>query len=181
VVPEFYARDSNGIPAAWVARVRESMGRLTPRFSANRTVREYTEKYYLPASAAYRERASGESAMAVRLLNWRRALEQGWPDLRFGGVKVESGGGRHAFEVQVYLAGLEPEAIRVELYAEGTGGEAPIRQEMVRDQQLAGGGGYHYSAEVPSDRPAADYTPRIVPWFPGASIPLEATQILWQR
>ena len=181
VVPEFYARDSNGIPAAWVARVRESMGRLTPRFSANRTVREYTEKYYLPASAAFRERASEESAMAVRLLNWRRALEHSWPNLRFGEMKVESGGGRHAFEVQAYLAGLEPEAIRVELYAEGTDDEGPIRQEMVRDPQLADGGGYRYSAEVPSDRPAADYTPRIVSRFPGASIPLEARQILWQR
>ena len=49
VVPEFYTRDPNGIPTAWVARMRESMARLTPRFSANRTVREYTEQYYLPA------------------------------------------------------------------------------------------------------------------------------------
>jgi len=40
VIPEFYARDEQGIPRAWVARVRESMARLTPRFSTNRTVRE---------------------------------------------------------------------------------------------------------------------------------------------
>ena len=39
VVPQFYTRDENGIPAAWVARVRESMARLTPRFSSNRAVR----------------------------------------------------------------------------------------------------------------------------------------------
>ncbi len=181
VVPEFYARDANGIPAAWVARVRESMGRLTPLFSANRTVREYTEKYYLPALAAYRKRASEESAIAVRLLNWRRALEHGWPNLRFRDVKVESSGATHVFEVQVYLAGLDPEAIRVELYAEGTDGEGPIRQEMVQDRPSAGGDGYRYRAEVPSDRPATDYTPRIIPRFPGASIPLEAAQILWQR
>jgi hypothetical protein len=37
--------------------MRESMARLTPRFSANRTVREYTEQHYLPAATAYRERA----------------------------------------------------------------------------------------------------------------------------
>ena len=50
VIPEFYARDEQGIPTAWVARMRESMARLTPRFSANRTVREYTEQHYLPAA-----------------------------------------------------------------------------------------------------------------------------------
>src|SRR5208283_288043 len=48
VIPEFYARDAQGIPTAWVARMRESMARLTPRFSVNRTVREYTGQHYLP-------------------------------------------------------------------------------------------------------------------------------------
>ena len=38
--------------------MRESMARLTPRFSANRAVREYTETHYLPAAAAYRDRAA---------------------------------------------------------------------------------------------------------------------------
>jgi len=34
------------------------MARLTPRFCANRTLREYTEQHYLPAAPAYRERAA---------------------------------------------------------------------------------------------------------------------------
>ena len=52
VIPEFYTRDESGIPTSWVARMRESMAHLTPRFSANRAVREYTEQHYLPAAAA---------------------------------------------------------------------------------------------------------------------------------
>ena len=32
VIPEFYARDEHGIPRGWVARMRESMARLTPTF-----------------------------------------------------------------------------------------------------------------------------------------------------
>ena len=78
VIPEFYTRDPNGIPVAWVARIRESMARLTPRFSANRTVREYTEQYYIPAATAYRERAADKGAMGVQMVNWQRALEQNW-------------------------------------------------------------------------------------------------------
>ena len=53
IVPEFYNRDANGIPAGWVRRMRESMALLTPTFSANRTVREYTEEQYIPAATAY--------------------------------------------------------------------------------------------------------------------------------
>ena len=62
IVPEFYARDASGIPAAWVERMRESMARLTPRYSASRTVCEYTEQHYLPAAAAYRERVADKGA-----------------------------------------------------------------------------------------------------------------------
>ena len=50
VIPEFYTRDDRNIPVAWITKIRESMARLTPRFSSNRTVREYTEKFYLPGA-----------------------------------------------------------------------------------------------------------------------------------
>src|SRR5277367_2025268 len=50
VIARFYDRDDNGLPGKWIAMMRESMARLTPEFSANRAVREYTEKYYLPAA-----------------------------------------------------------------------------------------------------------------------------------
>jgi len=63
VVPEFYARNDQGIPTAWVARMRESMSRLTPQFSANRAVREYTEQHYLPATAAYNSRVAKKGAI----------------------------------------------------------------------------------------------------------------------
>ena len=45
VVREFYTRDDRGIPPGWVARMRNSMSQLTPRFSSNRAVREYTETH----------------------------------------------------------------------------------------------------------------------------------------
>ena len=60
------------------------------------------------------------------------------------------------FEVQVYLDDLDPNAVRVELYADGINGGAPVRQEMKRVRQLAGAsGGYVYSAAVPAARPAS--------------------------
>ncbi len=119
VIPEFYTRDKKGIPTAWVARMRESMARLTPQFSANRTVREYTEQHYLPAASAYRERAADRGAMGVQLVNWQRAMEQHWSNLRFGEMKVMTDGEKHVFEVQVYLSGLDPNTVRVIPHCDG--------------------------------------------------------------
>jgi len=182
VVPEFYTRSDNGMPAAWVARMRESMARLTPRFSTNRTVREYTEQHYLPAAAAYRERAAGKGAVGRQVVDWQHRLQQKWPMLRFGEVKIETAGEHHLFEVQVYLDDLDPNAVQVEVYADGVNGARPVRHEMTRGRQVVGtAGGYAYSARVPATRPAADYTVRVIPHRAGVAVPLEAALVRWQR
>jgi starch phosphorylase len=182
VIPEFYTRNEKGIPTAWVARMRESMARLTPRFSANRTVREYTEQHYLPAASAYRERAADKGAVGRRVVRWRQEMERKWGNLHFGEVKVATQEARHMFEVEVHIGELDPKAVRVELYADGVNGSAPVRREMRRARQLAGAaGGYAYRATVPATRPAMDYTARVIPHHAGVAVPLEAAQILWQR
>ncbi|MCL5278747.1 MAG: alpha-glucan family phosphorylase [Planctomycetes bacterium] len=182
VVPEFYTRDVEGIPRAWVTRMRESMARLAPRFSANRTVREYTEQHYLPAAALYRRRAADQGAVGRQVVDWQRALEQHWGTLRFGQATVQTQGEQHMFEVEVYLNHLDPKAVRVELYADEIGGGDSVRQKMTPVRPLAGAaGGYIYGAAVPADRPPADYTARVIPHYNSVAIPLENARILWQR
>jgi starch phosphorylase len=182
VIPEFYTRNKQGIPTAWIERMRESMARLTPRFSANRTVREYTEQHYLPAASAYRERAAGKGAMGVQLVNWQRAMEQNWSNMRFGEMKVATDGDKHVFEIQVYLSSLDANSVRVELYADGLNGGEPVRQEMKCIRQLADASASNvYSAAVSAARSPADYTARVIPACDGVAIPLEDARILWQR
>ena len=181
VIPEFYTRDPRGIPTAWVARMRESMSRLTPRFSTNRSVREYTEQHYLVAASVYRERAADGGARGARISQWQRTLEQQWSAVRFGEVTIEKDGDQHLFKVEVELAGVDPEAVRVELYADGIGGAAPVREEMKRVRQAVATSGTVYRAHVPAARPARDYTARLVPHYDGAAIPLEEARILWLR
>ena len=155
------------------------MASLTPRFSADRAVREYTEQHYLLGAAAYRERAADKGA-GNRIVDWQRVMEQS--AMRFGEMRVATNGEQHVFEVQVYLADLDPNATRVELYADGIDGTGPVRQQMERAEQLAGAaGGYSYRTQVASTRPANDYTARVIPHFDGVAVPLEAARILWQR
>ncbi len=182
MAPEFYSRDEGNIPRAWVARVRNSMANLTPIYSANRSVREYVERAYLPAAALYRKRAQNHGALGVQISVWRRTLEQGWPALRFGRVLIDTRADRHHFTVEVMLGALAPHAVRVELYADSSGEEPAFRQEMARHEGRVDDSGMNlYEASVPAARAAGDYTARIVPSFPGIHVPLEAPYILWQR
>ena len=101
--------------------------------------------------------------------------------LGFGELKVISDQNKHIFEVPVYLGSLDPNMVRVELYAEGVNGGAPVRQEMIPDAQCVEISDTTYQAQVPATRPAADYTARIIPRGDGVAVPLEAALILWQH
>lgn len=182
VIPDFYTRDHDGIPTRWVLTMRESMARLTPQFSANRAVREYTDKYYADAATAYRERARDRGKSAQSLLDWKAALLQHWADVRFGDLQVTTSAGKHHFQVQAYLGDLTPDQVRVELYAQSRDGAHPLRYQMTQGNPLPGSAkAFGYSAEVPASRAPDDYTPRVVPWHPAARIPLEESHILWFR
>ncbi len=182
VIPGFYARDGNGLPVAWLARVRESMARLTPLFSANRTVREYTEQHYLPAATTYRQRAADHAAAGRVLIDWRHTLNRTWSQLNFGPMKVDQRGGQYEIAIELDLRGLDAKAVRAELYADSGNNHEAVRQEMKWDHGSNGDAGPgQFRVTVPANRPASEYTARLLPRFDGLSVPLEAGQILWQR
>jgi starch phosphorylase len=180
VVPEFYKRNDKGLPLGWITKMRESMARLTPQFSADRTVREYTENHYLLAAAAYLERSANKGKKAKQILDGLYNLESKWSSVHFGEVNCKTLENEHKIEVQVYFNDLDPETIEVQLFANGLNGESPVIQKMVRGKK-AEGNGCLYNASVPSIRPATDYTPRVVSNLPSVTVPLEAKLILWQH
>ena len=182
VIPAFYDRGPDGIPGAWVQRMRASMAELTPRFSTNRMVREYVERLYLPAAQAYRDRTADRAAKAVLLCRQRKALKAHWSQLGFGNLEITEDGGHFTFKVPVLLPGLRPDAIRVQLWAEPRGGEKPDIHPMIPGEKFSTPApGYFFSARLPARRPSGDYTPRIISALEGALVPIEANLIRWYR
>jgi starch phosphorylase len=180
VVPMFYRTGADGIPSQWVARMRESMARLTPWFSTNRMLREYTERYYLPGAADFRRRSGDHCAVAGELQQWQRQLREQWDSVRFGHIEHREQGNRWQFELLVYLGDLNPDAVRVELYAEGGDDAAPRRISLHRDSAAAGAVNAHiYRGGVEKKRPADHYTARVIPHHEAAVLPAELPLIRW--
>jgi starch phosphorylase len=181
IIPLFYYRDTRGLPVGWISHVRESMARLTPQYSADRAVREYTEKYYLRAASMYHDRSQQNGAPAARIISWQQALAERWADVRMGEIRVETNDGQHDFQLQVNLGDLSPDFVKVEVYANALPGGPAERHVMdVKDQEVSSAG-HLYRLRLPATRSASDYTARVIAQNPEAIIPLEAPQILWQR
>ncbi len=182
VITEFYSRDDDGIPRAWIARMKESTARLTPQFSATRTVQEYVEEYYLPAADRLKKRIAAKGKAASEIVEWEKSLSAKWNELAFGKMMVGEKEGEYFFEAEVYFGGVRPDAVKVELYADGLNSAPPFIREMSKGRHIAGvGNAFVYNANAPASRDVKDYTARIVPFHEGVPVPLEAPKIMWQR
>jgi starch phosphorylase len=182
VVPAFYERDGQGVPRQWIRRMRASMATLVTQFSADRAVREYTEHYYLPAAMAYQQRIQEHSRLARQLTQVREELHNHWPAIRFQTLEMSPGNGRHRVSLSMDLAGLSPVYLRVQLYAEARDGSPAQAWDLRLDPTAHADGLSVYRGEVPDDRPAEDYTGRVIAdASAGLAVPLEVGLITWQR
>lgn len=182
VVPLFYERDAQGIPRGWVRRVRASMSQLAPRFSSNRMLREYLERFYRPAAQAYQRRRADGARLARALCAWQMALAAEWHEVHFGAVEVRRDGGRWLIGVPVYLGEIAPDWVRVELYAATDDTQPGECLPMIRGDAIPGAiQSFIFTASVPASRPAEHYTPRVRAWHAEAFLPAESALITWQR
>jgi starch phosphorylase len=52
IAPLFYQRDSDGVPRGWIRVVKAAIASIAPLFSARRMVKEYIQRFYVPAASA---------------------------------------------------------------------------------------------------------------------------------
>jgi starch phosphorylase len=182
IVPEFYHRDADGLPRAWLARMRRSMSVLTPSFASSRMMREYIEKAYLPLASALRARTADDNRLAKQLCHWAETVQGHWQSLHIGRPAVSHDHDHWRFSVPIFLGEIAPDCVQVELFANEQDG-APAEVVLLHQEQRIPGSahGYVYAGEVGGTRRAEDYTLRVVPYHDAAFIPSEFPLIAWQR
>jgi starch phosphorylase len=180
VVPDFYRRDVDGVPRAWVQRIRASMSQLTPQFSSNRMLAEYVERMYLPAAADHQERVADGAKLARELRSWLHQLHHHWREIHWGRCEIRNTSEGLAAAVQVYLGNLPVDAIRLELYADPGDDQERELLTLDRGEPLPGAlHGYTFAGQFRTTRAAEDFTPRVVPFYRTAAVPEEARFIRW--
>ena len=181
IAPRFYDRSPEGIPTRWVESIRHTLATLSLSLSANRMVREYVEKLYIPSAKSARSLTANSSAGARELAAWKHKVTTAWPLISVS--HVESGGVDAVPQVgdtlhvraQIQLDGLTPDDVAVELvYGRAHASDELIDAERVTlepDDTGAGGergaGLIQFAGTAPLDRAGSfGYTVRVVPRHP---------------
>jgi len=134
IVPLFYKRGRDDLPRGWLRMMKKSLTELCPVFNSNRMVREYTERYYLPALAHQAQLKENDLDGARRLADWKGVITSNWGTVRLekfdldmpGEVRVGDTGDIRAW---LSLAPLLPQDIAIEVVFGRIGTDFTIQEE----------------------------------------------------
>ena len=118
--PLFYERGADDLPRKWIAKMKASMRELCPRFNTNRMVKEYTEKFYLPA---YRQSMILQNRKMQELHEmsaWTKTLQRKWNQIKVLRLSNNltnsiSVGDNISVTADVFLGDLHPSDVTVQL------------------------------------------------------------------
>ena len=157
IVPIFYGRQADGIPRAWLARMKKSLKLLSPTFSTNRMLWEYSEGYYLPAARYYERMSENHMKRARGLAEWKRSIQERWKDVRVVSVEADDHrthqvGEGFGVKAEVELGSISPEDVAVELYYGRLDAQKRIQEPDTAQMTLVpskGKGVHRYRGTVP--------------------------------
>lgn len=120
IAPRYYDRDDDGLPRRWLRSIRHTLATLSPELSADRMVREYVERLYVPAAHAERAITADGNRPARELAAWKARVMAEWPQVAVthvesGGVQSPQVGDELRVRAHVQLAGLSPDDVLVEV------------------------------------------------------------------
>ena len=175
IAPRFYDRGDDGVPHRWVQSIRHTLSTLTPVLSADRMVREYVERLYIPAATAETAITANSNQPARELALWKTRVNAAWPSVQV--THVESGGVDALPQVgdtlhvraQVALGGLTSDDVAVEVvYGRARDGDQLVEtQHAPLEQTGETNGTATFAGSVPLGRAGSfGYNVRVVPRHP---------------
>ncbi len=183
----FYDRDEEGLPLRWIAKMKASMKRLSPIFNTNRMVREYVERFYIPAAKRYCELAAESGAKLRPIIEWRRRFRAAGSQVKILQVHAENSreirvGERIRVTASVVLGEILPESVRVQIVSgslnEGgmivNGSSHDMRHAGVRENE------HQYEGELEClESGSYGFSVRVIPYHPDVRVPFEHPWLVW--
>jgi starch phosphorylase len=188
VIPQYFERNEMGFSAHWVRMAKQSIASLLPRFNSTRMVSEYLAKFYLPAARQGRRYADNGYENARKLALWKTHVRRNWDSVKLRRLDTAkrniSFGEDMLLEIAVYLDGLKPDDVVVEMLIERQTDRAELRElrrYRLESQGLMTEQGEHrFALQVtPEMCGKLEYRVRVYPYHELLTHPFEMGMMRW--
>ncbi len=186
MLPTYYQRDEGGYSSQWVRLAKESMKSTIPRFNAQRMVRDYVNKLYLPAQRQRRKLGQDDATPARHLAQWKHHVRQAWPGVT---MKLMVQPPAHLYhddkiwlKVSADLNGLEASDVKLECLFGRGGPRKELDVKQVAELTAVGSEGNSTEFEIEFSPQIAGlqyYKLRMYPFNEGLSHPFEMGCMIW--
>ncbi|MCP4020995.1 MAG: glycosyltransferase family 1 protein, partial [Desulfobacteraceae bacterium] len=172
VIPRFYDRKRGNPPENWIKLMKEAMKMAIIDFSSDRMVREYSSRYYIPASKSMVSLTTDYAWKAKELALTQKRLESLWSEIAVSKPTLVTDGDftvgdTFRITIEVFLGELIPDEVEVQLYhgrirfsdrLEGSRAETMWLQETLSE------GRHIYACTITCiDSGRFAYTARVIP------------------
>jgi starch phosphorylase len=188
IVPLFYERDKGGLPRGWIGMMKASMRTLGAAFNTARMVREYAERFYIPAHRVGTRLAKDAFASAKELSAWRSRVAAEWSrvSMRVDGAAPSGDllvGSRVAVTVRASLGALSADDVAVEICYGMLDPAGEVRDGEVIGARHEGREGSEeiFRAEIPCRASGRfGFAARVIPRHPDLVNPLTPLLLTWE-
>ncbi len=184
----FYDRGRDGLPRRWIAKMKESMVKLTPYFNTHRMLREYTDIYYVPTYKRAKK-LGNPMTNGKALVEWQNRVFGNWEQVGIGEIGVEQNetrvGEGNRVTAHVYLGDLTPDDVYVQVYfgqldSRGVISENAEAVEMTPQSKPTADGAHIFEADVTYNSSGErGLSVRVLPKHPDLSDPFKLGLVKW--
>ena len=123
IIPLYYAKNSKGYSPEWIQTIKNSVTKITPRFTTKRMMDDYFEKFYNKLAKRHALLAADNYKLAKEIVDWKQNVVAHWDSIEVVNSTLNaknaelSVGNKCTIAVELDVKGLNDKGIGVELVA----------------------------------------------------------------
>ena len=124
IIPMYYARNSKGYSPEWIQTIKNSVTKITPRFTTKRMMDDYFQKFYNKQAKRHEYLVADNYKKAREIAAWKENVAKHWDEIEVLSVEMPDAmlqdpnvGDKYKLAVEIDTKGLNDNGIGVELVA----------------------------------------------------------------
>ena len=149
IIPLYYAKNSKGYSPEWIQTIKNSVTKITPRFTTKRMMDDYFEKFYNKLAKRHALLGADNYKVAKEIVSWKNNIVANWDSIEVVNSTLNANsaelnvGNKGTIAVELDTKGLNDKGIGIELVqAKGS------RLFFETEYQLAYAGGMKFGLRM---------------------------------
>ena len=125
IIPKYYAKNSKGYSPEWIQTIKNSVTKITPRFTTKRMMDDYFEKFYNKLASRHNLLQAENYKIAKEIAAWKQNMVAHWDAIEVKYINFDAFQQEHAIsvgeaypiEVELDTHNLHDKGIGVEIVA----------------------------------------------------------------